>query len=294
RPKPSGPRARCAMSQLPFDHNALLGLLAVRNELLTAEALAEAVRAWEHDPNGPFGPFLVARGLLEASELDLLEALVEVCLKRQTQEIPVEGTLRTKVGAGSATRSPASGGREPPRGRLGGLTPPSPVGGSSRYRVLRSHARGGLGEVFVALDEELQREVALKEIKSQHADNTSSRQRFLLEAEVTGRLEHPGIVPVYGLGGYPDGRPYYAMRFIRGESLSTAIERFHEMSPADASAAGLELRRLLRHFLDVCNAIAFAHSRGVLHRDLKPDNVMLGEFGETLIVDWGLAKAGVQ
>ena len=96
-----------------------------------------------------------------------------------------------------------------------------------RFRVLRPHARGGLGAVFVALDTELHREVALKQILDHHADDPTSRQRFLLEAEITGGLEHPGIVPVYGLGTYGDGRPYYAMRFIKGDSLKEAIERFH-------------------------------------------------------------------
>jgi serine/threonine protein kinase len=96
-----------------------------------------------------------------------------------------------------------------------------------RFRILRPHARGGLGEVFVAEDLELHREVALKEIQSKYADDASSRTRFLLEAEVTGGLEHPGIVPVYGLGQYADGRPFYAMRFIKGDSLKDAIARFH-------------------------------------------------------------------
>src|SRR5207248_1120384 len=94
---------------------------------------------------------------------------------------------------------------------------PTEPAASGRFHVLRSHARGGLGEVFVALDEELNREVALKEIQARHAGDAESRQRFVLEAEVTGRLEHPGIVPIYGLGIHPDGRPYYAMRFIKGE-----------------------------------------------------------------------------
>ena len=98
---------------------------------------------------------------------------------------------------------------------------------SHRFRVLRPHARGGLGIVFVAIDNELNREVALKQILHQHADDPGSRKRFLLEAEITGGLEHPGIVPVYGLGKYDDGRPYYAMRFVRGESLKEAIASFH-------------------------------------------------------------------
>jgi tetratricopeptide (TPR) repeat protein/tRNA A-37 threonylcarbamoyl transferase component Bud32 len=147
--------------------------------------------------------------------------------------------------------------------------------------------------VSVAQDEELRREVALKEIQPQYADHTLSRSRFVLEAEVTGGLEHPGIVPVYGLGCYPDGRPFYAMRFIRGVSLREAIQQFHaaDVPGRDPGERELTLRGLLRRFVDVCNAIAYAHSRGVLHRDIKPDNVMLGAFGETLVVDWGLAKA---
>ena len=100
-------------------------------------------------------------------------------------------------------------------------------------------------------------------------------------------------MPVYGLGAYADGRPYYAMRFIRGDSLEDAISRFHDADePAATRPSGaLALRGLLARFVDVCNAIAYAHSRGVLHRDLKPANVMLGQYGETLVVDWGLAKA---
>jgi serine/threonine protein kinase/tetratricopeptide (TPR) repeat protein len=166
------------------------------------------------------------------------------------------------------------------------------VSDDHRFRVLRPHAQGGLGAVFVALDSELNREVALKEIQDRHADDPSSRSRFLLEAEITGRLEHPGIVPVYAMGMHPDGRPFYAMRLIKGDSLKEAIGRFHasEDLKKDPGVRSLELRKLLRRFLDVCNAVAYAHSRGVLHRDLKPGNIMIGRYGETLVVDWGLAK----
>ncbi len=121
----------------------------------------------------------------------------------------------------------------------------------------------------------------------------SSRSRFLAEAEITGNLEHPGIVPVYGLGTYGDGRPYYAMRFVKGDSLKEAIEHFHadESLRSDPGRRSLELRKLLRRFTDVCNAIDYAHSRGVLHRDIKPGNIIVGRHGETLVVNWGLAKA---
>ena len=157
-----------------------------------------------------------------------------------------------------------------------------------RYRTLWRHATGGLGEIFAALDTDLDRKVALKQIQRAQALDPLSLKRFVAEAEITGKLEHPGIVPVYGLGNDPEGRPYYAMRFVQGETLSRAIHRFH--ARRDADFKGAEFRWLLRRFMDVCNPIAYAHSRGILHRDLKPGNIMLGPFGETLVMDWGVAK----
>jgi eukaryotic-like serine/threonine-protein kinase len=178
---------------------------------------------------------------------------------------------------------------------------PTPAG--SRFRRLRLHDTGGQGEVFLAVDTELNREVALKEIQDCFADHTECRARFVREAEITGNLQHPGIVPVYGLGAYANGRPYYAMRFIEGDSLKEAIEHFHAPTrrgessypagPVSPDFRSLAFRKLLDRFVAVCNAVAYAHSRGVLHRDLKPGNIMLGNYGETLVVDWGLAKAGV-
>jgi WD40 repeat protein/serine/threonine protein kinase len=175
---------------------------------------------------------------------------------------------------------------------LGSLT-----SASKRFQVIRPHAQGGIGKVSVAFDAELHREVALKQIKPERADDAESRARFLREAEVTGRLEHPGVVPVYGLGVDESGRPYYAMRFVRGSSFEEAIKRFHQedADPARSPRArSLELRQLLDRFVAVCQTIAYAHSRGVLHRDLKPANILLGPFKESLVVDWGLAKVLAQ
>ena len=163
---------------------------------------------------------------------------------------------------------------------------------AGRFQLVRPHARGGLGEVWVAYDRELKRTVALKELPRGLAHDAAAEARFLREAEITGGLEHPGIVAVYSLGRHADGRPYYAMHLVQGETLRAAIERYYNNIESSDSTANPELafRRLLRCLIDACNAVAYAHSRGVIHRDLKPENIMLGPFGETLVVDWGVAK----
>jgi serine/threonine protein kinase len=160
-----------------------------------------------------------------------------------------------------------------------------------RFRIQGEHASGGLGVVFRAEDLQLERIVALKQIREEYADKSTYRDKFLREAMVTGRLEHPSIVPVYALGTDANGRPYYAMRFIKGQTLKDRIDSFHRgLAESEYLYDSMPLRKLLRRFIDVCQAIDYAHSRGVIHRDLKPSNIMLGKFGETLVVDWGLAR----
>jgi serine/threonine protein kinase len=278
------------------DRNLLFGILAVQSGFCTGPQLVEAMNAWTLAKERPLGALLVERGFLQSDEHDLIAALVDKQLAKHGGDadkslaaltpLPRLAAELRRIGDADVQQSLAAlpdGDAE--RTRTFGT---APSGGPVRYRILRPHARGGLGEVFVARDEELGREVALKEIQPEHADRPESRGRFVREAEVTGGLEHPGIVAVYGLGSYADGRPFYAMRFIQGDSLKEAIDRFHAAGKPDFS--GSEFRQLLGRFIDVCQAIAYAHSRGVLHRDLKPGNIMLGKFGETLVVDWGLAK----
>lgn len=168
---------------------------------------------------------------------------------------------------------------------------PLPRHVAGRYRPVRLHARGGVGELYLAADDELERDVALKRMRDAPAGDPVGRERFFREARITGRLQHPGIVPVYGLGHDSAGRPCYAMRFVEGESLAEAIRRYHTNLMAADGSPPLTLRQLLQRFVAACNAVAYAHSRGIIHRDLKPQNIMLGRYGETLVVDWGLAKS---
>ncbi|HRX78755.1 MAG TPA: serine/threonine-protein kinase, partial [Pirellulaceae bacterium] len=159
-----------------------------------------------------------------------------------------------------------------------------------RFELRREHARGGLGKVWKAHDPLLRREVALKEIREEQAQNPIARHRFLREAQITGQLEHPNIVPVHELGrDSKDDRLFYTMRFVQGDTLREVIESHHRKY---GRRAPMSCRRLLNKFVNICEAMAYAHARGVVHRDLKPQNVAIGEFGEVVVMDWGLAKIG--
>lgn len=301
--------AKLSLSQRAADRNLLFGILAVQMDFIGRDSLIQAMHAWILEKSKSLGQILQEQGALGHEEDALLEALITKYVEKHGGD--VQKSLSAIRSVALVTKELEAIADPEVQGSLAHLTkdpyetipgidlfrtvaplveaPPSP---GRRFRILRPHARGGLGQVSVALDQELKREVALKEIQERFADHLESRSRFLLEAEVTGKLEHPGIVPVYGLGTSEDGRPYYAMRFIRGESLKEEIDRFHS---ADAKKFNpgerlLALRKLLQRFISVCDAVGYAHSRGVLHRDLKPGNIMLGKYGETLVVDWGLAR----
>jgi serine/threonine protein kinase len=154
----------------------------------------------------------------------------------------------------------------------------SPPPDASRYEIREQIGEGGMGAVYIARDRELDRDVALKVLRAA-VPSREERELIVREARILASLEHPGIVPVHDVGTLPDGRLFYVMKRVRGE-------RFDDFARAPRSRA-----ELLRAFLQVCDAVAFAHAAGVVHRDLKPQNVMLGAFGEVLVLDWGVAKA---
>ena len=169
------------------------------------------------------------------------------------------------------------------------VIPAAPFIGPNEYEIhhiLRVHQKGGMGRILVAYDKYLKREVAIKELHQEVADDEGIVRRFIGEAETTAQLEHPGVVPIHRLGEGKDGLPYYTMKMIKGETLQDAIKAYHR-KPKDKQ----ELMSLVRRLVSISKTMAFAHSKGVIHRDLKPANMMLGEHGETLVMDWGLAKS---
>jgi serine/threonine protein kinase len=152
-----------------------------------------------------------------------------------------------------------------------------PDAGDSRYEIVDRIGEGGMGAVYLARDRELGREVALKVLRVPEP-TPEERRRILREARILAALEHPGIVPVHDVGALADGRIFYVMKRVRGERLDTFAR------------GSRPLAERLRVFLQLCDAVAFAHAAGVIHRDLKPQNVMLGAFGEVLVLDWGVAR----
>jgi serine/threonine-protein kinase len=153
---------------------------------------------------------------------------------------------------------------------------------AGRVQLLGEIARGGMGAVLRGHDPELQRELAVKVILLAHRDHPDLLRRFVGEARLAAQLQHPAIVPVYDLGQLADGRPFFTMKLIQGRTLAQLL--------AERADPGQDLPRLLRYFEAVCQAVGYAHARGVIHRDLKPINVMVGAFGEVQVMDWGLAK----
>ncbi len=158
----------------------------------------------------------------------------------------------------------------------------------ARYELRTKLGEGGMGEVLLCKDVRIGREVALKVIRAEHGSRPDLRKRFLREVRVQGQLEHPSIVPVYDLGRDPEHKAYFTMKRVRGQTLEQILSALRRGEP---EAERQHTRyKLLSAFATACLAVHFAHTRGVLHRDLKPGNVMLGDFGEVYVLDWGLAK----
>ncbi len=159
----------------------------------------------------------------------------------------------------------------------------------ANYELIDDFARGGMGKIWRARDRRIRREVAYKELLPNALKSPVVVERFLKEAQITGQLEHPGVVPIYDLGWQANGTPFYSMKLVRGNTFKKSIEAYHAL-PRESGERRLAFIKLLQQFVAICNTLGYAHDCGVLHRDLKPLNIMVGDFGETLVLDWGLAR----
>ncbi|MCF6284688.1 MAG: protein kinase, partial [Candidatus Hydrogenedentes bacterium] len=297
-------------------YDLIFGILARQLQLVTRASLSEFSEAVEGGADVSLPGFLREADRLSESDEKLLQRLVDSIIHAHRGD---ELAALESVGGSEAIEHTFSMVAPPSQPRkilstdktVAGSVPPPGVAPEiqpeiiGRYTGGSEYARGGIGRILLVHDEQIGRDVILKELLPEHtvsptastlppvpegdspSPSTPMRQsaammaRFLQEAKVTGQLEHPSIVPVYELGTRADGQLYYTMKLIRGETLAATIEACKN---ADERLA------LLRPFLDVCQAMAYAHSKGVIHRDLKPSNIMVGEFGECVVLDWGLAK----
>jgi PAS domain S-box-containing protein len=279
------------------DRNLLFGVLALQADLIDCRQFIDACLLWTSRKDVPLADLLVERGWILPDD----RAHVDYLLGRKLQKHGGDPTLSLAAVPDDVKRSLAAMEDEDIQRSLAGLPAPKAVtaqgatvedasGRRERYARIRLHATGGIGRVWLARDGDLGRDVALKELRPEQAGEAALGARFLQEARITGQLEHPGVVPVYDLARRrDDGQPFYTMRFVNGRTLSEAARAYHDKRRA-GQADALGLPALLNAFVTVCNTVAYAHSRGVIHRDLKGQNVILGDFGEVVVLDWGLAK----
>jgi eukaryotic-like serine/threonine-protein kinase len=289
-----------------MDRDFLFGVLAVQLGQATPQQVMAAASAYVVDQSRSVADNLMAAGAISEERRRMLDGMVDEALKVHGGD--VHKTMQS-IGGDRAILASFGGSLVVDDTGNVSLAAPHEDGGESiedfeavtpeadrRYRVEPNAevGRGGIGRVLVALDQHLGREIAVKELLASTAGSSHGSPgtdamsrtgalaaRFLREARVTGQLEHPNIVPVYEVGKRADGTFYYTMKLVRGRTLAQALRE----------ALNLQGRlKLLHHYVDLCNAVAYAHSRGVIHRDIKTENVMLGEFGETVVLDWGLAK----
>ena len=254
--------------------------MAHPDELAREMAIEAATRGWLSSEQ--LWSF-VRRSLAGESMQHMLEATLDggqLALLRSASATVTEVHLTSSVPPPPSHPITIPQNDGPPSRDLGGLPTLSAV---ERYRTERLLGRGGAGRVMAVRDREIGRIVALKTLRDGSDADERIQRRFLMEARVTAQLEHPNIVPVYDLGVIHDGTPYYTMRIVQKQSLASVLI-------SDALREEWPLVRMLHAFMQVCRAVAYAHSRGVLHGDIKPENILLGDFGEVYLADWGLTR----
>jgi serine/threonine protein kinase len=270
--------------------------LILRGRHLTERALRNGIKGWTTFGAVPLGEALTQRGLIDPDVMARIEEEAEqyfetLNLSASWKYMPRSVSRRT---SSLLERLDPSG----HVAKIFGLSrlPRAVVGNEFRvsqthFKLIRKLGQGGLGTVWLAIDSNLNRYVAVKEILGHPDRHSAAVARFRREAEITGRLDHPGIVPVHVLAEDEAGeRLFYVMRFLGNETLEDAIREYHERREARQTQP-MDFHRLLTAFVSICQAIAYAHAHKVVHRDLKPQNVALDSFGQVIVLDWGLAKS---
>lgn len=279
------------------DKNLLFGVIALQSDLITMQQFAQACTLWTARKGDALADVLIEQGWLVDADRQHVEYLLGRRIQkaggdaRQTlAAIPAE--LKAVIRTADADAIPDS---VPGSSKN---TVSRPIGSANSAPQLREkitlkglYSTGGIGQVWIAYDESLEREVALKMLKPDLSGLQGHRDRFTREAQLTGQLEHPGVVPVYEFVSEDgSGRSYYTMRFVKGRTLSEVVTAHHELLRTGSPGSASEFIKLLHTFVNICQTIAYAHSHKIIHRDLKSDNVILGDFGEVIVLDWGLAK----
>lgn len=279
-----------------IEKHLLFAVLAFESELLDLAQLTAACRAWAADKSKPLADLLIERGWITTAARGFVEMQLERKLAKHQHDPRVTLNAITRGDVCDAIKEvadpdiqqslsswPSSG---PILLEAIGETLLDTELPKSRYTWLSEVGKGGRGRVWLARDNDLSREVALKELIPGSVTSEAVR-RLIKEAQITGQLQHPNIVPVYEVNR--GGRPFYTMKLVKGETLSQAVQRHHAQCRAGQEDPKT-MPELMRIFLSICDALAYAHSRGVIHRDLKPRNIVLGEYGEAIVLDWGLAR----
>jgi serine/threonine protein kinase len=260
-----------------------LGAFAFEVDFIDSAALGSAVATWADNPEKTLLDVLIQQESLMPDDVPLLKAL---WMRQQSLErtSTVDGQFDLDSKLAIANDGSATSGHFSARPNSQALS------SVNRFQIVRPIASGGLGQVSLARDSHLNRQVALKEILPRFQNDSEKHRRFLREAEITGELEHPAIVPIYSVGFRDNGSPYYAMRLIHGRTFRQVVEEHFRETQELERYSSIGFRRILGMFVEVCHAIEFAHAKNIVHRDIKPANVIVGENGETMVVDWGMAK----
>lgn len=284
------------MTDTKTDRNLLFGLIAMQSDLIDMRQFVDACTLWGSRKDSTLAEILVEQQWLLPED----KQHVEYLLRRRVQKmggdvrnslssIPEDvKTALQSIGDQDIRHSLQATQDEQRITTTVAIT--SPQNADERITRCGLHSTGGIGHVWLAHDTLLDRDVALKELKLDQSKSVINRDRFFREAQITAQLTHPGTVPVYDF--FDDGeRSYYTMKFMKGLTFGEVIADFHQWRRQNAiTDVSSRLVQLLTQFVSVCHTIAYAHSRRVIHRDLKSENVLVGDFGEVVVLDWGLAK----